>query len=137
MQAGHFCQIWAGEKVSNYCWQQINGRPIADAIGEGKQGQADETHFDRPSKEQHAERNMKRAQSSLASEPVRSMAEHQPAGERPEAEDRDQPCGIPRGHPCANSVRDHMNDRDEKDERREKPGRIEPSKVWIAGELRK
>ena len=107
--------------VGDYRWAQRNGRAVADAIGERKKAQRDEPRPDCPSEKRHAQRNVKHAQNPLTSEPVGSVAEHQPAGERAKAEDRDQPRRVPRSYARANSVRDHMNDRDEEHERRQEP----------------
>ena len=81
--------------VGDYRRAQRNGRAVADAIGERKKAQRDEPRPDCPSEKRHAQRNVKHAQNPLTSEPVGSVAEHQPAGERAKAEDRDQPCCVP------------------------------------------
>jgi len=99
--------------VGDYRRPERNGRAVADAVSEREKGEGDEARPDGPGKKQYAQRNVKRAQSPLASQPVGSMAEDQPPGEWAQAEDRDQPRRIPRRHAVANCVRDHMNDRDE------------------------
>ena len=81
--------------VGDYRRAQRNGRAVADAIGERKRPSVTNPALIVPSEKQHAQRNVKHAQNPLTSEPVGSVAEHQPAGERAKAEDRDQPCCVP------------------------------------------
>src|SRR5262249_61397119 len=81
VQAGHGSKIWAVEMVGDSRRPERNGRAVADAVSEREKGQADEARPDGPGKKQYAQRNVKRAQSPLTSQPVGSMAEDQPAGE--------------------------------------------------------
>ena len=137
VQAGYCGQIWVTKMVGNDCRAQRNGCAVADTIGERKKGQSDKPFLDCPSEKHCPQRHVKHAQSPLASKPVGSMAEHQSAGERTKAEDRDQPCRIARSHAPANGVRDHMDDRNQEYERREEPGHVEPPKARLARQLAK
>jgi len=84
MQACHCGQICARKMVGNDCRPQRNRRAVTDTVGERKEGHCDEAHLDCPNQKQHAQRNVEHAQGTLASKPVRSMTEDEPAGERAE-----------------------------------------------------
>src|SRR5262249_39328728 len=77
------------------------------------------------------------AQSPLASKAIGDVPEYEPADERAEAEDGDQPCRIAQRHSCPKRMRYHMNEGDKERERRQEAGHVEQPEDWIASELAK
>ena len=98
VQAGYCGQIWVTKMVGNDCRAQRDGCAVANTICEGKKSQSGKPFHDCPGEKQRPQRHVKDTQGPLASKPVGSMTEYQSSGERTEAEDRDQPRRIPRGH---------------------------------------